>query len=81
MSIFESNSKSVQIYKWFRSIKNMNKYTPSKTYKMFKDIIEINLSLCLIDDAIIEVCGKTKISCLQIQEQAYVLSRIAKFER
>ena len=56
---------------------------------MFKGIIEINRSLCIFDDAIIEVCGKTKISCLQIQEQAlkdkqmepYILSRNAKFER
>ena len=67
----------------------MKKYTPSQAYKMFKGIIEINPSLCLIDDAIIEVCGKTKISCLQIQEQAlkdkhiqpYILSEMAKFER
>ena len=56
---------------------------------MIKGIIEINRSLCIFDDAIIEVCGKTKISCLQIQEQAlkdkqmepYILSRNAKFER
>ena len=69
--------------------KNMKKHAPSQTYKMFKGIIEISSSLCLTDDAIIEVCGKTKISCLQIQEQAlkdkhiqpYILSRIAKFER
>ena len=52
-----------------------------KAYKMLKGIIEINPSLCFIDDAIIEVCDKTKISCLQIQEQAYILSQIAKFER
>ena len=78
---FESNSKNVKSYKWFRPIKNMKKYTLSKAYKMFKGIIEINPSLCFIDDAIIEVCGKTKISCLQIQEQAYILSQIAKFER
>ena len=63
---FESTSKSVKSYKSFRTLKNMKKYTPSQAYKMFKGIIEINPSLCLIDDAIIEVCAKTKISCLQI---------------
>ena len=67
----------------------MKKYTPSQAYKTFKVITEINPSLYLIDDAILEVCGKTKLSCLQIQEQAwkdkhiqpYILPRIAKFER
>ena len=48
----------------------MKKYTPSQAYKTFKVITEINPSLYLIDDAILEVCGKTKLSCLQIQEQA-----------
>ena len=69
--------------------KKKKNYTPSQAYKMFKGIIEINRSLCIFDDAIIEVCGKTKISCLQIQEQAlkdkhiqpYILSEMAKFER
>ena len=69
--------------------KKYKKYTPSQAYKMSKGIIEINRSLCIFDDAIIEVCGKTKTSCLQIQEQAlkdkqmepYILSRNAKFER
>ena len=86
---FKSNPESVKNYKWFCTIKNMKKYTLSQTYKMFKGIIEVNPSLCLIDDVIIEVCGKTKISCLQIQEQAlkdkhlqpYILSQISKFER
>ena len=86
---FESNSKSVKSYNWFRTIKNMKKYTSSQAYKMFKGIIEINRSLCLIDDALIEVYDKTKISCLQRQEQAlkdkhiqpYILSQIAKLER
>ena len=48
----------------FHKIKNMKKCTPSQAYKMFKGIIEINPSLCLIDDAIVEVCRKTKIFCL-----------------
>ena len=48
----------------------MKKYTPSQAYKTFKVITEINPSLCLIDDSILEACGKTKLSCLQIQEQA-----------
>ena len=86
---FESNSKSVKSYEWFCTIKNMKKYTPSQAYKVFKGIIEINPSPCLTDNAVIEVCGKTKISCLQIQEQALkdihiqpnILSQFAKLER